>query len=108
MLTRAPIGASTDLDSSLAQRVAAAITAAGAAAVLVASVVESFHGERIRLSDDRVAGSTKATGEAVFQSWVLPFELLSLLLLAALIGAIVLSRRDIAPGPPRATSRTGH
>ena len=27
--------------------------------------------------------------------WVLPFEALSVLLLAALVGAIVLSRRDI-------------
>jgi NADH-quinone oxidoreductase subunit J len=105
MLTRAPIGASDDLDSSLAQRVAAAVTAAAAAAVLLTSVVDTFHGEHIDLSDDRVAGSSRATGEAVFRSWVLPFELLSLLLLAALVGAIVLSRRDIAPGPSREPDR---
>jgi NADH-quinone oxidoreductase subunit J len=30
----------------------------------------------------------------VFRSWVLPFEVLSVLLLAALIGAIVLSQRS--------------
>jgi NADH-quinone oxidoreductase subunit J len=37
---------------------------------------------------------------------VLPFEVLSLLLLAALVGAIVLSRRDIAPGRPRVSTPT--
>jgi NADH-quinone oxidoreductase subunit J len=99
MLTRAPIGQSDNLDSPLGQRIAAAVTAAGAGAVLVASVVTSFRGERIDLSDDRVAGSTGDVGAAVFRSWVLPFEVLSLLLLAALIGAIVLSRRDVSAGP---------
>jgi NADH-quinone oxidoreductase subunit J len=104
MLTRAPIGASADLDSSPAQRVAAAVTAAGAAAVLVACVVDAFHGERIELSDEHVAGTAGAAGQAVFRSWVLPFEALSLLLLAALVGAIVLSRRDISAGALRASA----
>jgi NADH-quinone oxidoreductase subunit J len=101
MLTRAPIGASDELDASVVQRVAAAVTAAGTAAVLVTSVVDAFHGQHIDLSDDHVAGTSRATGQAVFRSWVLPFEVLSLLLLAALVGAIVLSRRDITAGPVR-------
>jgi NADH-quinone oxidoreductase subunit J len=33
-------------------------------------------------------------GESIFRQFVLPFEVVSFLLLAALIGAIVLSRRD--------------
>jgi NADH-quinone oxidoreductase subunit J len=36
-------------------------------------------------------------GSAIFRYWVLPFEALSVLLLAALVGAIVLSRGG-APG----------
>jgi NADH-quinone oxidoreductase subunit J len=99
MLTRAPIGASNELNASLGQRIAAAATATGTAAVLVVSVVDAFHGEHIDLSDEHVAGSSRTVGTAVFRSWVLPFEVLSLLLLAALVGAIVLSRRDITPGP---------
>jgi NADH-quinone oxidoreductase subunit J len=98
MLTRAPIGASNELDASRGQRVAAAVTAAGTAAVLVTSLADAFHGEHIDLSDDRVAGSSRTVGQAVFRGWVLPFEVLSLLLLAALVGAIVLSRRDISTG----------
>ncbi len=110
MLTRAPIGASNELDSSLGQRLAAAITAGATAAVLVTSVVDAFHGDHIDLSDDstvRAAGSSHSVGEAVFRSWVLPFEVLSLLLLAALVGAIVLSRRDISPEVVAEPGHTG-
>ena len=95
MLTRAPIGRSTDLDAPRGQRLAAALVALGLAGVIVATSVDAFRGERIELGDDRVGGSAAAAGEALFRSWVLPFEILSVLLLAALVGAIVLSRRDI-------------
>jgi NADH:ubiquinone oxidoreductase subunit 6 (subunit J) len=37
-------------------------------------------------------------GQEIFGGWVLPFEVLSILLLAALVGAIVLSRPDIGAG----------
>jgi NADH-quinone oxidoreductase subunit J len=95
MLTRAPIGVSTDLDAPPLQRLAAAVVAAGLGAIVVVASVDAFRGERIELSSDDVGGSSTAAGSAVFRSWVLPFEVLSVLLLAALVGAIVLSRRDI-------------
>lgn len=95
MLTRAPIGVSTDLDASRGQRVVAAVVALGLAGVIVVTSVEAFRGQRIELGDDPTGGSAAAAGEAIFRSWVLPFEVLSVLLLAALVGAIVLSRRDI-------------
>jgi NADH-quinone oxidoreductase subunit J len=41
-------------------------------------------------------GTGLAVGTALFRYWVLPFEALSVLLLAALIGAVVLSRRDVS------------
>ena len=34
-------------------------------------------------------------GASIFRNWVLPFEVLSVLLLAALVGAIVVSRPDV-------------
>lgn len=98
MLTRAPIGVSADLDAPPLQRAAAAVVAAGLAAIVVVSAVDAFRGEDIELGDDRVAGATASAGAAIFRAWVLPFEVLSVLLLAALVGAIVLSRRDIGPG----------
>ena len=98
MLTRAPIGLSDDLDASVGQRVAAAVTAGAMAGVLVTALVDAFNGERIELGDDPDGGSAGAAGEAIFRGWVLPFEVLSVLLLAALVGAIVLSRRDVGGG----------
>jgi len=38
--------------------------------------------------------STKALGKALFSDWVLPFEILSLLLLAAMVGAIVIGKKE--------------
>jgi len=98
MLTRAPIGVSSDLDGPPMQRVAAAVVALGLAGIVVVAAVEAFGSERIHVGDDHVQGSSAATGAALFRAWVLPFEVLSVLLLAALVGAIVLSRRDIGAG----------
>jgi NADH-quinone oxidoreductase subunit J len=97
MLTRAPIGVTDDLDAGVGQRVVAALTAAATAGVLVTALVGAFGDERIDL-DGPPGGSPTAAGTALFRSWVLPFEVLSVLLLAALVGAIVLSRRDIGGG----------
>jgi NADH-quinone oxidoreductase subunit J len=104
MLTRAPIGHSPDADS--ANRWAALAVAVAAAAALVWVVVDAFRATWIDLDGAAAdaAGSTRVTGESLFQHWVLPFEALSVLLLAALVGAIVLSRRagtsatDTSPG----------
>ncbi|MFE8988651.1 NADH-quinone oxidoreductase subunit J [Streptomyces collinus] len=90
MLTRAPIGRSPDADSG--NRWAALTVAVAAAAALVWVVVDAFRTTWIDL-DGPAAGSTEATGASLFQNWVLPFEALSVLLLAALVGAIVLSRK---------------
>ena len=43
---------------------------------------------------DPVQGTATAVGTSIFSRFVLPFEAISFLLLAALIGAIVLSRKD--------------
>jgi NADH-quinone oxidoreductase subunit J len=97
MLTRAPIGVSVDLDAPPLQRAAAAVVSLGLACVVVVSAIDAFRGEHIRLDDDAGRGSSTSTGTALFRAWVLPFEVLSVLLLAALVGAIVLSRLDIGP-----------
>ncbi|MFF9776857.1 NADH-quinone oxidoreductase subunit J [Streptomyces sp. NPDC013978] len=97
MLTKAPIGRSPDADSG--NRWAALTVALASAATLVWVVVDAFRATWIDL-DGPAAGSTKATGESLFQNWVLPFEALSVLLLAALVGAIVLSRKAKTDAPP--------
>lgn len=91
MLTRAPIGRSPDADSD--NRWVAVTVAAASAITLVWVVVDAFRTTWIDL-DGPIQGSTKVTGQSLFQHWVLPFEALSVLLLAALVGAIVLSRKN--------------
>ncbi|WP_254667854.1 NADH-quinone oxidoreductase subunit J family protein [Streptomyces griseus] len=100
MLTRAPIGRSPDADSD--NRWIAAGVAGASAAVLVWVVADAFRTTWIDL-DGPAQGSTQATGAFLFRHWVLPFEALSVLLLAALVGAIVLSRKDrgTLPGKDR-------
>ncbi|MFJ4502933.1 NADH-quinone oxidoreductase subunit J [Streptomyces sp. NPDC088864] len=105
MLTRAPIGRSPDADSD--NRWAALVVALASAGTLVWVVVDAFRTTWIEL-DGPAQGSTKATGTFLFRHWVLPFEALSVLLLAALVGAIVLSRKGRAdaraPRPPANTA----
>ena len=42
-------------------------------------------------------GNTEAVGKALFTTYLLPFEVASLVLLAAMIGAIVLAKRVVQP-----------
>jgi NADH-quinone oxidoreductase subunit J len=87
MLTRAPIGREA-LDNQ--QRGFAAVVALGVLVGLVLLVWEAFSDVRIDLATSRTAN----VGESLFTRFVLPFEVVSFLLLAALIGAIVLARRE--------------
>jgi NADH-quinone oxidoreductase subunit J len=87
MLTRAPIGREA-LDNQ--QRAFAAVVGVGILAGLTIMLWDSFGDARIDLTTSNTAG----VGESLFRSFVLPFEVVSFLLLAALIGAIVLARRD--------------
>ena len=38
--------------------------------------------------------SSKVVGKLLFSNWVLPFEIVSILLLTAMVGAIVIARKD--------------
>jgi NADH-quinone oxidoreductase subunit J len=89
MLTRAPIGREA-LDNQ--QRGVSAIVALGVLAGLSFMVWDAFRGAEIHLATNTTAG----VGDSLFRSFVLPFEVVSFLLLAALIGAIVLARREEA------------
>lgn len=39
--------------------------------------------------------TSKVVGKLLFTEWVLPFEIVSILLLSAMVGAIVIARKDI-------------
>jgi NADH-quinone oxidoreductase subunit J len=89
MLTKAPTGRQEDL--TIARAVPAAVTAVLVGVLLCTTVVAGFRDVRLDLDAVQV-GTAEVTGDTIFRMWVLPFEVLSVLLLAALVGAIVLSR----------------
>ncbi len=97
MLTKAPTGPQPDL--TVARAVPAAVAAGLVAVLLCVTVVAGFRDVRLERDQLRV-GTAEVTGGTIFSQWVLPFEVLSVLLLAALVGAIVLSRlRSGLDGP---------
>jgi NAD(P)H-quinone oxidoreductase subunit 6 len=64
------------------------------ALVLAAMLVVAF--EAPWVTGAAASGSTTASiGNGLLQQWLLPFELASLILLATLIGAIVIARKEI-------------
>lgn len=110
MLTRGRLG-QADLDAPVRQRIAAVCVAALVFGMLTVAFVSAFGADEIvvighgpvvaneELRDRQPGVLARPTTSAeladdLFTSWVLPFEAVSLVLLAALIGAIVLARRD--------------
>ena len=89
MLTRAPIGRSNELDNE--QRIISAVVGLGLFGLLAAILNDGFGDDKLR--NDQV-GRTGDVGLSIFQTYVIPFEVISILLLAALVGAVVIARRD--------------
>ncbi len=88
MLTRAPIGREA-LDSR--NRPMAMVVSTALFGVLVVLIVRAFG------SFPAVTPRSSSVGDlgmAIFSSWVFPFEVISMMLLAALVGAILLARRE--------------
>lgn len=90
MLTRAKIGSDSDLDHD--QKWIGALISVVLAAVMGYSLWEEF--EDAKLPDDRLPQRTEAVADTIFSTYIVPFEAISVLLLAALIGAVVVARRD--------------
>jgi NADH-quinone oxidoreductase subunit J len=91
MLTRAPTA--PDAATSTGNGPVAIGAAVATTAILAVVMVDGFRGNRIDV-DGEPAGAADSVGDAIFRHWVLAFEVVSVVLLAALVGAIVLSRRD--------------
>lgn len=90
MLTRAPIGREA-LDSQ--NRGMGIAISATLFVVLIVLIVQSGS-DFVSQASTVGGGSIADIGLAIFSAWVFPFEVASMLLLGALIGAILLSRRE--------------
>jgi NADH-quinone oxidoreductase subunit J len=89
MLTRAPMRKSAEYDND--QRPLAGAVALLIFGVLAYLLVDEFSSDKLNLTQPT---ATSAIADSIFRSYVVAFEAVSMLLLAALIGAIVLARRD--------------
>ena len=89
MLTRAPIGGEADLDND--QRWVGGLISVLLLAVIGYTLIDRF--EDSELPADTVT-TTAQVSDAIFGTYLVPFEVVSVLLLAALVGAIVIARRD--------------
>ncbi len=47
------------------------------------------------VQSDRMVGRTAAVGQLLFRDFVLPFELTSILILVAILGAVVLAKKEL-------------
>lgn len=91
MLTRAKTGADEDLDNGTIPKVGAGIIGVAMLGLLGYSLWDGFGDQEI---GDLLVQRTAEVSDSIFSTYLLPFEVISVLLLAALIGAIVLARRD--------------
>ena len=89
MLTRAPIGRLADLDNN--QRAIGAVVATFLFGVLGGVLYDGFGDARLPVGE---VARSREVGLSIFSTFVVPFEVISVLLLAALVGAVVIARRD--------------
>ena len=89
MLTRARVGKETDLNNkSWALGIPVALLMLGTMSYVL---IKGFGGDHL---EPATQVSTAALSDSIFKPFLLPFEALSFVLLAAVIGAIVLARKD--------------
>ena len=68
-----------------------------AVALIALAMIRTIKQSAVGFTLDKpvVEGSTISLGQALFTRFALPFEALSLLLLVAMVGAVLLSKRDL-------------
>jgi NADH-quinone oxidoreductase subunit J len=89
MLTRSPMRRSAEYDND--QRVLAGLVSLLIFGVLAFLLHDQFGNDHLHLGQPT---QTTAIADSIFRTYVVAFEVVSMLLLAALVGAIVLARRD--------------
>lgn len=97
MLTRTEIGKDQDLTNK--RWWSGVVAALAVFAVMAYSLIDAFGWTKTPLpADTRIAtvdgSNTSTVSDSIFGQFLLPFEAISVLLLAALVGAIVLARKD--------------
>lgn len=112
--TRVAVVASDNPDALLARLEDFEVERSGSHLIAVVSAPDAVNTdgalqpELLAFATDTFApiGSPRAIGQALFSRYVLPFQMVAMLLLAAMVGAIVLTQRtEVKPKPGRPTRR---
>ncbi len=74
---------------------AGVLAVSGLAAILVRAVTAARPAALALKAGPLAEGDTAPLGRILFQSYLLPFEILSILLLVAMVGVILLSKKDL-------------
>ena len=91
MLTKASIGDEENIN--MPNRVLPAVIGTLMFAVMSYSIIDSYRGEE--LPKETVTNAARVS-DSIFSDFIIPFEAGSVLLLAALIGAVVIARKEVA------------
>ena len=91
MITRAPLGSTTPLSQGTNVTRPAALLSAVLFGVIAWGVLDAFGNEAIEPFEPT---PTSDLADVIFTRLIIPFEVVSIVLLAALIGGIALARRD--------------
>ncbi len=91
MLTRAPMQPDADVNNPVSVRGPALAVALFLLGTLAMLLGDAFGKAEINLTTSTATGPL---ADSIFRTYVIPFEVVSMLLLAALVGAIVIARRD--------------
>ena len=89
MLTRAPMHPKDSLDNSL--RWPGLVVSLFLAGVLSTLLIDAYHADKV---EPAAPIRTAAVTRSIFTVYIIPFEVVGVLLLGALIGAVVLARKD--------------
>ncbi len=94
MITRAPLNVEPGLDNPKA-RPLAAVVSLGLFVLLAYTSLQAFGSDQ--LTDVGTPTDTVTLAESLIVRFVLPFEIVGFVLLAALVGGITIARRDLTP-----------
>jgi len=93
MITRAPTGFDTGLDAE--KKAWPALLSLAVFALMAWTTVDAFGSSEVVTTGTPVG--TDVVAESLLGRFVIPFEVVSFVLLAALIGGITIARRDLTP-----------
>lgn len=88
-----PTDPTDPIDHPLPHRIGAAVVAAATTVLLAVVLITTLDGGRAR----PLGPDSAEIGEQIFGTWVWPFELLSVLLLVALVAGVAVARLGVAP-----------